>query len=121
MVTQVMCCALMHFSTRVWLHSLNGDVGSIGNRNRLPERTLEDATAVTSYRLLSATLRSLGLPSSPEQHYDAYRMDRCAANDAGGGSTLATDTLFRELHASPAEYRRTLLDAGDPYAAERGP
>ena len=92
-----------------------------GDRERLPERTLEDATAVTSYRLLSATLCSLRLPSSPEQHYDAYRMDGWAANDAGGGSTLATDTLLRELHASPAEFRRTLLDAGDPYAAERGP
>ena len=93
-----------------------------GDRDRLPERTLEDATAVTSYRLLSAALRSLRLPSSPEQLYDAYRMDGPSANDAGGRSTLATDTLFfREVHASPAECRRTLLDAGDPYAAERGP
>ena len=82
----------------------------------------EDATSITSYRLLSATLRSVGLPSSPEQHHDVYRMDGWAANDSGGGSTLATDTLFFwEVHASPAEYRRTLLDAGDPYAAERGP
>ena len=93
-----------------------------GDRDRLPERTLEDATAVTSYRLLSAALRSLRLPSSPEQHYDAYRMDGWAANDAGGRSTLATDTFFfREVHASPAECRRALLDAVDPYAAERGP
>ena len=92
-----------------------------GDRERLPERTWEDATAVTSYCLLSAALRSLRLPSSHEQHYDAYRMDGWAANDAGGRSTLATDTLFfREVHASPTECRRTLLDAGDPYAAERG-
>ena len=26
MVTQVMRCALMHFSTREWLHFLNGDI-----------------------------------------------------------------------------------------------
>ena len=96
--------------------------GVNGDRDRLPERTWEDAAAVASYRLLSATLRSLRLPSSPEQHYDVYRTDRWAANIAGGRSTLATDTLFfREVHASSAECRRTLLDAGDPYAAERGP
>ena len=83
----------------------------------------EDATSITSYRLLSATLRSVGLPSSPEQHHDVYRMDGWAANDSGGGSTLATDhpLLLGGATRLLPEYRRTLLDAEDPYAAERGP
>ena len=107
--------------TSLWIHLYMCHLPVNGDRERLPERTWEDATAVTSYCLLSAALRSLRLPSSPEQHYDVYRMDGWAANDAGEGSTLAADKLFWDVHESPTECRRTLLDAGDPYAAERGP
>ena len=98
------------------------NAGSIGIATAFQRERWEDATSITSYRLLSATLGSLGLSSSPEQHYDGYWMDGWEANDAGGGSTLATDKLFfREVHAAPSECRSTLLDAGGPYAAERGP